>query len=190
MITMQRSTLGCCQLTLAGLVLLGPAGQRGQAGCCGQQAHLAGTPPAQDAVDAVGGEQSGRFTTFAVGPLGAAFLGVLPAAAAATHGSSWIRTRAAGLGCSAPSPLPQPARLQRAPLSLPRTLRTLAVVTAPRAPGWLPLGSLCSTCGELRADWLLPGAGQGCTPQNQAWIPNPARSGQGRTDARTTTTGL
>lgn len=64
-------------LTLNGLFLVGAAGQRGRQALRGsQQPHFARAPPAQDAVDAVRGEQSWRFT-FALGPLGAALLLVL-----------------------------------------------------------------------------------------------------------------
>lgn len=64
-------------LTLHGLFLVGAAGQwGGQALRGSQQPHFARAPSAQDAVDAVGGEQSWRFT-FALGPLRAALLLVL-----------------------------------------------------------------------------------------------------------------
>lgn len=81
-------------LTLHGLFLVGAAGQRGGQALSGsQQPHFARAPPAQDAVDAVGREQSWRFT-FALGPLGAALLLVLIA-----HGWGFFpgrRERAAG----------------------------------------------------------------------------------------------
>lgn len=112
-------------LTLPSLVLLRPARQRRQTGRRSQQPHLTGAPPAQDAVDAIGGEQSWRFT-FAVGPLRAALLLVLVA-----HGFGWP-ARATGSGFDRTgTPLPPPGSGYNSPLFLPRTPGT-RVVTEPQ----------------------------------------------------------
>lgn len=64
-------------LTLHGFFLVSAAGQRGRQALRGsQKPHFAWASPAQDAVDAVGGEQSWRFT-LALGPLRAALFLVL-----------------------------------------------------------------------------------------------------------------
>lgn len=81
-------------LTLHCFFLVSAAGQRGRQALRGsQKPHFARASPAQDAVDAVGGEQSWRFT-LALGPLRAALFLVLIA-----HGWSFflgLRERTSG----------------------------------------------------------------------------------------------
>lgn len=94
---------GTAGLTLRGLVGVGAGGDGGQGGRGTEQPHLARAPPAQDAVDAVGGQQSWRFT-FALGALGAALLRVGAAHGGGSGAEPWGRGGSGG--ADAPAALP------------------------------------------------------------------------------------